>query len=158
MAVLGDAPPEIALPAAGVLAALQYDAKCLGILARFAPAAHEEILSIAMRVVPRITPGDRAGAPPVDNGPGRGVARLQARRAPGAVSSRASRRRPLEIVAEAIRGGKAGGQLHAADTWWLDAEADCWTGDYAGLRDRLAERPFGGDTAAGEIGAVAGDR
>ena len=41
VAVLGDAPPEIALPAAGVLAALQYDAKCLGILARFAPAAHE---------------------------------------------------------------------------------------------------------------------
>ena len=147
LAALADAPADVALPAAGMLAVLQYDAESLAILARFPPAAHEEILTVALRVVPRIAPATvlahrRWIMELVDALLTFG---LTDRLPPFLHSLQAAGH--FEIV-EAIRGSSAGRPLNAADAWLLDADAACWKGDYEALRRLLNERPAGGAAAA----------
>ena len=145
------APPDAAIPAAGVLAVLQYDPECLATLVEFEPAEHRELLSVALRVLPRVSPPAllahrawvmRLVAALLDSG-------MADRFAPFLLALHGAGH--LALVA-AIRGATDAARLPPADRWRLDASDACWRGDYDALRRALADRP-----AADDATRVAGD-
>lgn len=146
---LPGAPAPEALPAAAVLGVLQYDAESLAILARFPPAAHEQILSIALRVVPRVPPplalAQRDWI----------LAMVEAMRGFGLNDRFGPFVRSLQQnghfeLAAAIRAADGGARLGATDGWLLDARAACWAGEYQALREQLAAAPDD-PSIAGEV-------
>jgi tetratricopeptide (TPR) repeat protein len=137
---LPGAPANLALPVAGILAALQYDPESLAILVRFVPAAHEQLLSVALRVVPRVPPAAALAhrawiLAMVDALQGFGL-----RDRLGPFLRALQRAGHFELVA-AIRDSDAGERIAAADRWLLDAETACWCGDYDALRAHLDRAP-----------------
>ena len=157
---LSGAPANVALPAAGVLGVLQYDAESLAILVRFPPAGQHAV-SIAPRVIPRV-PAATALAHRswilglADALAGPGGDRL------GPFVRALQTAGHFELV-DAIRGSHAGERLGSTDRWLLDARAACWAGAYDVLRAHLegapADRAGAGDVAllAAIARGVAGD-
>src|SRR5262245_24695139 len=147
---LPGAPAELALPAASVLGVLQYDAECLAILARFPPGEHEQILSVALRVIPRVPPATALAhrswiMAMVDAVRGFGV---RDRLGPFVRSLQTAGH--FELV-EAIRGSHAAEHIGAADRWLLDAQAACWAGAYDALRELLDQSPADGAGGDAEL-------
>ena len=146
-------PAELALPSAGVLGVLQYDAECLAILVRFPPDDHEQLLSVALRVIPRVRPATALAHRSWI------VAMVEALRGFGLRDRLGPFVRSLQTaghfeLVEAIRRSDAGARLGAADRWLLDARDACWRGAYDALRAHLAGPPAD-DAVVAEAGLLA---
>lgn len=152
---IGAVPPEplvgasadLALPVAAALGVLQYEAEALAILVRIPPAAHEEIVSVALRVVPRVAPAAALAhrdwiLAMVDAGQ-----RLRHGEQLGRFVRALQDAGHFELV-DAIRNSAAGDRFGLADRWLLDARAACWRGAYADVRALLATAPADGAVAA----------
>ncbi len=131
---------NVAVPAAGALGVLRYEAESLAILARFPPADHEQIVSVALRVIPRVPPATalahRAWV----------MATVDALRGFGHREQLGAFVRSLQggghfELVDAIRRSDAGERLTAADRWLLDARAACWSAAYDDLRALFQKAP-----------------
>lgn len=143
---LADASPEVSIPAAGILALLEHYDECFTVLRRLAPTQHDEILAIALRVLPRLPP-------PVLSAHRAWIVQLitallrsgLATRFPSFVRALHSRGH-FELV-DAIRSSAAGTYLRPDDELLLDATEACWAGRSHDARQLLAARPLIGDAA-----------
>lgn len=147
------APASVALPAAGVLGVLQYEAESLAILVRFRPAAHGEIVSTALRVIPRVSPATALAHRTWVMAMVDALCRGRHRDLLGPFVRSLQGAGHFEIV-DAIRRSDAGAHLGAADRRLLDARAAWWRGAYDDLR-ALCERPPTDRTVAAEADLLA---